>query len=942
MDAALKQATPFGKYVLLERVSVGGMAEVFKAKAFGVEGFEKILAIKRILPSMAEDADFIEMFIDEAKICGQLNHANICQIYELGRVSDSHFIAMEFVWGKDVLQMQNRFRKLRMKMKPEMAAYIACKICEGLDYAHKKKDANGKPLGIIHRDISPQNILVSYEGELKVIDFGIAKAASRSSKTQAGVLKGKFGYMSPEQVRGLPLDRRSDLFAIGTILYELLTAERLFYGESDFETLEKVRNVEVALPSSVNPAVPKALEKIIMRALAKDVEGRYQWASEMAEELNGFLLSHDPAFSAQNLSQWMREQFAVEMRRERLVLDEQVKVTRDILTQQPPPGGKGPATASRPPQKSAPKLPSVAPTAAMSVGKGQGKKPQPVSLNDANAVSDDDDDDDFNEKTTVSGPQFDNPLESNALPEQSTRILDGGTPSPLAPTKPPVHSDLPAESTVLFSESAQTRMPLDGQPFVGQVGDPSVVYPARVEPSFTPHYGQLVSPPPLPRAPRSTVWKDILIGVAVAAAVVGGVLGFRAYVGKRGQATLVVVSPSAQGELLIDGTPRGQLAAGAPLTLKGVAIGEHQVLVRSDVGEFRQSVVLAPGDVNVLTVSFAGSAMLTGKLKLEIEAPGLGGAYAPTSADVYVDGAQLSGDATHGPISLRADAAHEIRVQKAGMSEQRFSIDIKAGETVVRPVHLLIAGGKVVVSSDPPGAEVTVNGRHYGVTPTTVNDLDPSHSVRVSLRLSGYQSVTKNVSFDKGIEQTLDVRLSTGKDTRDPDADVVAKNDKVDKLVEKPEKIEKPEKPEKIEKTVEKPEKPEKKSAQAKTGKDPKNPGPKDPGATTPTATPAKTVEGKNMPAEGLSPVSFGGEKKDNASQEPGYLVANTQPWAKVIIDGKDTGKTTPIAPRSKIALKAGKHTVTFVVSGKKYNFDVTVKPGEEVRLIKQLSDAGP
>ena len=205
----MRQPIPFGKYVLLERISVGGMAEVFKAKSFGVEGFEKILAIKRILPSMAEDADFIEMFIDEAKICGQLNHANICQIFELGRVDDSHFIAMEYVWGKDLLQIQNRFRKLRQTMKPEMAAFIAAKMCEGLDYAHKKKDAAGRPLGIIHRDISPQNILVSYDGELKIIDFGIAKAASRSSKTQAGVLKGKFGYMCPEQVRGLPLDRRS-------------------------------------------------------------------------------------------------------------------------------------------------------------------------------------------------------------------------------------------------------------------------------------------------------------------------------------------------------------------------------------------------------------------------------------------------------------------------------------------------------------------------------------------------------------------------------------------------------------------------------------------------------------------------------------------------------------------------------------------------------------
>ena len=480
MDSAQRQATAFGKYALLERVSVGGMAEVFKAKAFGVEGFEKILAIKRILPSMAEDADFIEMFIDEAKICGQLNHANICQIYELGRVGDAHFIAMEYVWGKDVLQIQNRFRKLRQKMKPEMAAYIACKICEGLDYAHKKKDAAGKPLGIIHRDISPQNILISYEGELKVIDFGIAKAASRSSKTQAGVLKGKFGYMSPEQVRGLPLDRRSDIFAIGTILYELLTAERLFYGDSDFETLEKVRNVDVPPPSQVNPATPKTLEKIILRALSKDVEGRYQWAAEMAEDLNAFLLGHDPVFSAQNLSQWMREQFAVEMRRERLVLDEQQKVTRDVVA------SSAAASASttkpaRPPQKSVPKSPAVP---------ARPPPPPPQAV-----ASDGDDDDDFNEKTTVSGPAFDQPTtDPAALPEQSTRILDGGGP-------PGAGGELAALSTVVFSEgSGQSRSP-PSKPTAMPLGpaEPSVLVYGQEPSTFTPHYGQLVAPPP--RAP---------------------------------------------------------------------------------------------------------------------------------------------------------------------------------------------------------------------------------------------------------------------------------------------------------------------------------------------------------------------------------------------------------------------------------------------------------
>ncbi|MFZ9890012.1 MAG: serine/threonine protein kinase, partial [Myxococcota bacterium] len=200
----------FGKYVLLERVNVGGMAEVFKAKTFGVAGFERILAIKRILPSLVDDQEFIHMFIDEARIAVQLNHTNIAQIYELGKQGPHYYIAMEYLPSRDLRSILDRLRSAGQLMPIAQAAYITAKICEGLDYAHRRRDPAGAPMNIIHRDVSPQNILVTYEGDIKVIDFGIAKAANRASKTQAGVLKGKFGYMSPEQVRGLPIDRRSD------------------------------------------------------------------------------------------------------------------------------------------------------------------------------------------------------------------------------------------------------------------------------------------------------------------------------------------------------------------------------------------------------------------------------------------------------------------------------------------------------------------------------------------------------------------------------------------------------------------------------------------------------------------------------------------------------------------------------------------------------------
>ncbi|QRO01156.1 protein kinase [Archangium violaceum] len=312
----MKKPTLFGKYLLLERINVGGMAEVFTAKAFGVEGFERILAIKKILPTMAEDEEFITMFIDEARISVQLNHANIVHIHELGKHEDTYFIAMEYVAGRDLRTLLERYRRRKEIMPTAQAVFIASKICEGLDYAHRKKDARGQDLNIIHRDVSPQNILISYEGEVKIIDFGIAKAANRSQKTQAGILKGKFGYMSPEQVRGLPIDRRSDVFAVGVILYELLTGERLFVGESDFSTLEKVRSADVPMPRQFNPNIPAGLEKVLMKSLARDAEDRYQWGSDLQEDLMRFLLAGDAIYSSKHLSGFMKEAFAEDIIRE--------------------------------------------------------------------------------------------------------------------------------------------------------------------------------------------------------------------------------------------------------------------------------------------------------------------------------------------------------------------------------------------------------------------------------------------------------------------------------------------------------------------------------------------------------------------------------------------------------------------------------------------------
>ncbi len=309
----LPNPIPFGKYYLLERINVGGMAEVYKAKAFGVEGFERLLAVKKILSSIAEDEAFINMFIDEAKIAGQLNHPNIAQIFDLGKVDGSYFIALEYIGGKDLKTIFERARRLGEKVSIPRVCYFIMKVCEGLGHAHAKKGPDGNDLNIVHRDVSPQNVLISYEGEVKIIDFGIAKAQGKTSQTQVGILKGKFSYMSPEQVRGLHIDHRSDIFSLGIVLYELLTLERLFLGESDFDTLEKIRKVEMSPPSLYNPHIPKELEDIVLKALARSPDDRYSDSGEFAEALERFMRSQGYYFTNKDLAAYMKESFSADI-----------------------------------------------------------------------------------------------------------------------------------------------------------------------------------------------------------------------------------------------------------------------------------------------------------------------------------------------------------------------------------------------------------------------------------------------------------------------------------------------------------------------------------------------------------------------------------------------------------------------------------------------------
>ncbi|MBU0506011.1 serine/threonine protein kinase, partial [bacterium] len=255
---------PFGKYFLTDRIAVGGMAEIYKAKTFGVDGFEKVLAIKKILSHCSADIEFITMLTDEAKLVVNLSHANIVQVYDLGRVGDDYFISMEFIDGINLRDLVEKSRELHEPIPIDIAIYIISEVCRGLDYAHSKKGTDGEPLEIIHRDISPQNILVSYDGGVKIVDFGIAKAARNLSQTHAGILKGKVNYMAPEQAFGKPMDKRTDVFSLGNVFYELITCKRLFYGESQMEILKKIRNQKIT-ETTFEDDVPNTIKPLLAR-----------------------------------------------------------------------------------------------------------------------------------------------------------------------------------------------------------------------------------------------------------------------------------------------------------------------------------------------------------------------------------------------------------------------------------------------------------------------------------------------------------------------------------------------------------------------------------------------------------------------------------------------------------------------------------------------------
>jgi len=313
----------FGKYLLLDQIATGGMAQLYRAKMVGDEGFQKLIAIKKILPHLAVEKELVDSFIDEAKLAAHLQHENIIRIYDFGTMEHDYFIAMEYLFGKNLRMVMDRAAIRKMDISADHALFIIGRVCDGLDYSHSLTDLAGKPLKIIHRDISPPNIFISYDGTVKIVDFGVAKAASKNTTTQTGIIKGKLAYMSPEQAQGREIDHRSDIFSVGILLYEMMTGARMFTGET-MQVLAKVREADYIPAEIVRPDMDPMILDILRKALAAEPDERYQNCGQMLADVEEAVFELNFRGSARTLAHYMQELYSEQ-------IEEEEKTKRFVL-----------------------------------------------------------------------------------------------------------------------------------------------------------------------------------------------------------------------------------------------------------------------------------------------------------------------------------------------------------------------------------------------------------------------------------------------------------------------------------------------------------------------------------------------------------------------------------------------------------------------------------
>jgi serine/threonine-protein kinase len=636
----------FGKYTLIRHLATGGMAEIYLALHRSIQGFEKLVVIKRILPQFCQKEKFIQMFLAEARIAATLNHPNIIQIFDVGSVGGDYFIAMEYVNGEDLRSIVGQMRKKAFKSFPlELALGITRGLLKGLGYAHDHKGLDGEPLNIVHRDISPQNTIVTFQGEVKIVDFGIASAALKEmnseSKEESGALRGKFPYMSPEQCRGRDLDRRSDLFSVAIMLFELTTGRRLFKGKNEMETLSKIVEKPYPKPSDLRKDYPPDLERIVMKGLERERDDRYADAREMLEDIEEYIRNHRVKASALEMSRFMEDLFEEKLAIQREQMKEGKKLA-DIIAEQ-----------------------------------------------EVQEITDED-------------------------------FLD------------------------------MTNLPHSAMTPGGRSVDSSQVSGAWMAPQAK---------------KRTSPAIFAVIGVLVL--VVGGLgafVGFSVIKARKDAAqrigVLDVRSTPEGGSVWIDGEKhKGQ----TPIAIDGLKVGvDYKVKVTADgYKPFEQTVQLtAQNPKFILEASLdALAAEGDGVVKITVE---------PRTAVIIFDGKKLDKEGQATITGVKPGVPHSLLVQDPEHEDFTDTIRVKAGEVKKLDISLTKRPlGQdeylLVVTSDPEGASVQVDGEQLeGVTPFKMR-LEYKKAVEVVVQLAKYKSETKTINPVKGEPYELSLSLSKKK-----------------------------------------------------------------------------------------------------------------------------------------------------------------------------------
>jgi serine/threonine protein kinase len=683
----------FGRYLLLDRVAAGGMAEVWRAKVTGEDDFQRIMALKKILAHVAEDEDFITMFKDEAKITVQLQHSNIGQVYDFSKVGEVYYIAMEYISGKDLKTLWNYNRQRKTTMPIPFACHIVQKMADGLDYAHRKKDNFGTDLIIVHRDVSPQNVLISWDGEVKVIDFGIAKAANKAGRTQAGILKGKFGYMAPEQIRGLPLDGRADVFALGVVLYEMVTGERGFQAESDFSLLEMVRNVEIKPPTLVNSEVPPEVERIIFKALAKDRDDRYPYASDLSEDLQRYLLAAGKPPNRHDIGAYVRENFTVDYDKERLRLESYREVKAPPPPKEPEPEPSAPMPAAPPPPDPA----MLAVQAAMGLDVTGTFAPS-QAMNDPT-------------QTNVQAPG------NSQLPSNPVGQAVAGNSG--------VHVHIPSrEATNPYAAGpgrSQTntgiRGPMDRTNVTALAGNNNGGTGAA---------------------------KAAVITVLVIAVLVGiGIGAYFMFFGKDMGTLVVNVNGPKTANVRLDGTMKG--VAKPSLTLSEVPAGAHILVIEKEGWHsFTTELVIKGKQLMNVAAKLKPVKKDAGKLKVKSDPPG---------ADIILDG-EVTEKVTPAMLDVVPGIPHKVELKlKDYHSESKDDITLEESGKKEISLTLKPLFVKIRLRSEPEGASVKSGSKDLGETPYVFKHNPADGYPKITFSKSGCEAKTTSIPFDEKLAE---------------------------------------------------------------------------------------------------------------------------------------------------------------------------------------------